>query len=249
MRRIVSCKKEKVLVDNELNEEVMRQLRDKEAQLGLDQVGTATSWNGKQQQMDSALRERTDAQAEATAAREEADRLTAAATAGTVPADVAAAAADAPQVRQLEVELTRLRLAAAEAAGPAPTTSPATAPTTAADDAARLDRRAEACRRMLDEAVSEARKTALAGRAEQARSRLDRADRRVKHADERVTTLSKEMGDLNKLLNEYAQLQDRQKNLRAKQERLEEEISHINQFELGDPKSDVEVAAYASGTK
>lgn len=275
-QQIMQLKKERVLIDNELHEEVMRLVSEKEAQLGLDQVGTALSWNGKQLQLERLLREQSDVRTRLAGAQAEYNELVAARGEGTVPADIMAAADATPTVQMLRAELVRARLCEADAgAGPpaggsGPTTAPAdaapadvapagvapakAAPADAApaivvatnDATVRRKQREALVVELLSEAYEEARQSVYSARLEAVKRRIVTDQANNGRIEDLIVTLSKQLGELNKVMAEYRRLQDRQQELQKKQALLNEEISKINQFRLNAPWTEVDFAARAS---
>jgi len=63
-KKVELLQKQLNLVRIELNEEVIKQERQKELELGTEQVGTSSTWNGAQYQLDRLMQEESKIQAE-----------------------------------------------------------------------------------------------------------------------------------------------------------------------------------------
>ena len=229
-RKVKLLQRENAIYLIELEEDVRKQLVEKEQQLGTDAAGVSASFRTKEHLLEVTLREQSDAAADVAAARAEHDRLDEAAKKGVTPADVEVEAAAAPQVRELQTEFTRTRLAIAEAGDQPP---PA------------LARREAACRKLLAEATETARKQALAARTERTAARLADGTRRAELLHERVAMLGEELGRVSVNVSEYQVLLQRRQRLIDKENALRDQIEQINAFELQMPRGDLDMESRA----
>jgi hypothetical protein len=215
--------KQKKIYENELNEEIIKSLREHEYALG----GAAADPAAMIQQLDtvelSEAEKRSAAVAEKTATEEA--RIT-------PSAAIEIEAGAMPQVKELRVELRRIRLDLAEAAG---------------DRADALRRRREACEKMLAEETTKALKLTLDVHVQRADAAIAAAQREIQLIQEKRKALTESAATLRSLNSQYAVLQSHEQDMREKIRRSRDEIMRLTQSIIGAKfNSPVRLVALAS---
>lgn len=233
-KKVDLLQRESKLVEIELNEDVLKQLREKENLLGLDQVGTSLSWNGKQFQLDRLLQEQARINSELAGFRSRAQMLTRDLEEGRTPAEVETQINNSGrflQARQrlddIEIELDQLEQKLGSHN----------------DLVVSLKQRKVLYQQKTDEIHEELKSTYSETLRSMLENEIAAASANAGRVDEAVNKISFDLGKLNKEMNEYRNLQDRQKELQHKQNFLREEITKIRQFTLA---ADWATAGWAS---
>lgn len=222
-KKIGLLTKERNLLKTELEEEVIRQLRSKENALGVDQVGTFLSFNGKQLQLNRVLEEKLRIQSEIAGFESRLGSLTHALEEGRTPAEVDAQirnsgtyASYKRTVDDFDIELDSLRRNLGDHH----------------ETVIAYERRKAAFKMKLDEEREELKSVFTEGMKSELQNAITASNANLSRVDTFVRQISGELGQLNATLNDYRTLQGREHDLREKISRLEDEIRKINQFDM-----------------
>jgi polysaccharide biosynthesis transport protein len=218
----------------ELNEDVMKQEQQKERELGTEQVGTSTTWNGAIYQLDRLMQEESKIQAELAGLNSRYNTLTRDLEDGRTPAEVEQQINQSmrylnarQRLDDIDVELDGL----IERRGDHD------------DLVISWKHRRQLYQQKLDETREELKSTYAETVKSMYKNEIDATSANIGRLDQAIKAVSEQLSKLNTVMTEYRMLQERERELRTQQSKLTEEISNLNQFALQAPWATAEWAS------
>jgi len=228
---VTLMQKERKLLQLELDEEVNKQLREKEASLGADTVEVAANYNGKRMLLDRMLQERSKINSDLAGLKSQQQGLEEDLRDGRTPPDVQQLLSRdgrylsaRQRLDDMDIEVEQLTLKY----GPAN------------EMVVAFKKRREAYQQNVDTIRAELISDYSEAFRSQLRNQINAYNANGNVIDSEIQRLSATLGDLNKAMQEYRVLQEKERRLREKINTMEAEIRTISQFRLGSNWAQVE---------